>query len=69
MIVFWELVKQMLLVLGFMGYMVGSYLLATFLLDTLGIGGLIGWGLGFFLVTGAVYLYWDKKDRERNDLV
>lgn len=68
MIVFWELVKQMLLALGFMGYMVGSYLLATFLLDTFGIGGLIGWGLGFFLVTGAVYLYWDERKWRRRGL-
>lgn len=67
MIVLWEVVKQLLIALGFMGYMVGNYLLAAWFRDTFGIGGLIGWGFGFFLVTGAVYLYLDARDRRRRE--
>jgi hypothetical protein len=60
-----ETIRNLLIVLGITGYMIGNHYLGKWLFEVLGIGGLIGWGLGFFLVTGAVYLYWDKKDREK----
>lgn len=63
-----ETIKNLLIVLGATGYLLGNYHLGKWLFEVLGIGGLIGWGFGFFLVTGAIYMYWDKRDRERNGL-
>lgn len=41
--------------------MVVNFLLGSWLYGVFGIGGLIGWGLGFFLVSGIVFhVIWGK---------
>lgn len=56
-----EFAKQLLLMIVFLGYVSGHYLLCQWMYGTLGIGGLIGWGLGFFLVTGWTYLFFEER--------
>lgn len=55
--------KRTLTQLGVVGFFTGHFLLASWLLETFGIGGLIGWGFGFFITTGVVYLYFEKEPR------
>lgn len=52
-----QLLKELGIVVAVLAYLFGSFLLGQLLFDVFGIGGLIGWGLGFVLVSGGLYFY------------